>query len=35
MIFESILLGAAILMSVHRYCEMREYLHIHSKDHTP
>jgi hypothetical protein len=35
MIFEAIALSLTILGSVHRYCEMREYLYIHSKDYTP
>lgn len=32
MIYETIILSVIILLAVNRYCEMREYIHQHSKD---
>jgi len=32
MIYESIFLSFAIVVAMNRYCEMREYIHQHSKD---
>ena len=34
MIIESAILVAGIIFSVNRYCEMREYIHLHSRDYT-
>lgn len=32
MIFESIFLSFAIVVAINRYCTMREYIHLHSKN---
>lgn len=35
MICESIVFSIALVMAVHRYCQMREYMHCHSTDYRP
>lgn len=32
MIYEFIFIAAAIVAATNRYCQMREYIHIHSKE---